>query len=430
MRMSDLFEQFQQTIHHKNILIAFSGGLDSTALLSLFAKLRKNQPHLTLRAIHIHHGLSPNANGWVAHCEEICHQFNIPLIVEKVSVNTQNGIEAGAREARYQAIAKHIKINEILATAHHLNDQTETFLLALKRGSGLQGLSAMQKENITFGLPILRPLLSFSRKQLEQYVRVQNLAWIEDESNLDNQYDRNFLRNEILPTIRKRWQHFDQAVQRSAQHCGEQQQLINELLEEDFQKNFSESDRTFNIAYFAQYSQLKQKALLRLWLNYLEIPMPSTVQLTQLIQDVIFSKQDANPQFVIADKVIRRYQNKLFITNKFADLSHIILQLTLDQKLALPDGLGEILAQQKNNKIYIKWQQYEIDLPFTEQPIEIRFSYSGKVKLHSKAMNQDIKKIWQQLNVPPWQRKRIPLIFYGNQLKSAVGFFKILSDNT
>ncbi|WP_044470908.1 tRNA lysidine(34) synthetase TilS [Mannheimia massilioguelmaensis] len=427
--MSDLFEHFQQTIHHKNILIAFSGGLDSTALLSLFAKLHKNQPHLTLRAIHIHHGLSPNANGWVAHCEEICHQFNIPLIVEKVRVNTQNGIEAGAREARYQAIAKHIQINEILATAHHLNDQTETFLLALKRGSGLQGLSAMQKENTTFGIPILRPLLSFSRKQLEQYVQAQNLSWIEDESNLDNQYDRNFLRNEILPSIRKRWQHFDQAVQRSAQHCGEQQQLINELLEEDFQKNFSESDRTFNIACFTQYSQLKQKALLRLWLNSLEIPMPSTVQLTQLIQDVIFAKQDANPQFVIAGKIIRRYQNKLFITDKFADLSHIILQLTLDQKLALPDGLGEILAQQRNNKIYIKWQQYEIDLPFTEQPIEIRFSYSGKVKLHSKAMNQEIKKIWQQLNVPPWQRKRIPLIFYGNQLKSAVGFFKILSDD-
>lgn len=144
------------------LLIAFSGGLDSTALLSLVKKLREKRPHLSLRAIHIHHGLSPNADTWTEHCQQLCEQFAIPLIIEKVKVEMHDGIEAGAREARYQAISTHIQPNEYLVTAHHLNDQTETFFLALKRGTGLQGLGAMQKESQLFGMPILRPLLSFS----------------------------------------------------------------------------------------------------------------------------------------------------------------------------------------------------------------------------------------------------------------------------
>ena len=122
----------------------------------------------------------------------------------------------------------------MLVTAHHLNDQTETLFLALKRGSGLQGLGAMQQRSVLFGMPILRPLLGFTRTQLENYAQKEKLNWITDESNEDNRYDRNFLRNEILPKLRERWAHFDLAVQRSAQHCFEQQQLINDLLSEIF----------------------------------------------------------------------------------------------------------------------------------------------------------------------------------------------------
>ena len=165
----DLFSLFQAQIPTttNKLLIAFSGGLDSTALLSLVKKLSEKRPHLSLRAIHIHHGLSPNADAWTAHCQQLCKQFAIPLIIEKVKVEMHDGIEAGAREARYQAISTHIQPDEYLVTAHHLNDQTETFFLALKRGAGLQGLGAMQKESQLFGMPILRPLLSFSRNELE-----------------------------------------------------------------------------------------------------------------------------------------------------------------------------------------------------------------------------------------------------------------------
>ena len=169
-----LFKQFQTLCDqtgYSRFLIAFSGGLDSTALLSLFIKLRQNRPHFKLRAIHIHHGLSSNADAWVVHCQQICTTFNVPLIVEKVQVEQTDGIEAGARQARYQAIARHLQADEILVTAHHLQDQTETFLLALKRGSGIQGLGAMQTQSIVYDLPVFRPLLSFSRQQLENHVQ-------------------------------------------------------------------------------------------------------------------------------------------------------------------------------------------------------------------------------------------------------------------
>ena len=193
--LSDIENQLKQT-SAQGFLIALSGGLDSTVLLSLFAKLRQKRPHLqplSIRVIHIHHGLSPNADNWAKHCQNLCDQFQIPLIVERVQVDKNNGIEAGAREARYQSIKKHLQTQEMLVTAHHLNDQTETFFLALKRGSGLQGLGAMQQQSVLFGMPILRPLLGFTRPQLEDYAKKEKLNWITDESNEDNRYDRNFL---------------------------------------------------------------------------------------------------------------------------------------------------------------------------------------------------------------------------------------------
>ncbi|MDO5055163.1 MAG: tRNA lysidine(34) synthetase TilS [Pasteurella oralis] len=423
----------QHTPDQNQFLIGFSGGLDSTALLLLLAKLRKNRPHLQLRAIHIHHGLSQNANYWAQHCQQICEQLQVPLIIEKVQVDSSsNGIEAGAREARYQAIAHHILPHEMLVTAHHLQDQTETFFLALKRGSGLQGLSAMQVQSTLYHLPIFRPLLNFTRIELEQFVQSEELTWIEDESNIDNRYERNFLRNAILPHLRQRWAHFDLAVQRSAQHCFEQQQLLNELLSEEFTQNFDKTDRTFNISQFATFSALKQKALLRLWLAEWQVPMPSLLQLTQIIQDVIFAKPDSQPQFQLGSQIIRRYQQRLYMTCQFANLTQIALNIHIGETIQLPDQLGSLTLQQKSQKLIARWQcsqqQLSSELPFTTCAIQVRFGYSGKVRLTEKSANKEIKKIWQQLNVPVWQRQRIPLIFYGNTLKSAVGFFVVCSE--
>ncbi|NBI42965.1 tRNA lysidine(34) synthetase TilS [[Haemophilus] felis] len=436
-----LFSQFEQQIksyypRQKSFLIGFSGGLDSTALLLLLAKLREKSPDLQLRAIHIHHGLSANADAWVGHCQQICQQLQIPFLLEKLQVNNERGIEAGARDARYHAIRQHLQPDEVLVTAHHQQDQTETFLLALKRGSGVSGLSAMQICSELFGLPIFRPLLRFTRQALLDYVQQQNVAWIEDESNEDNRYERNFLRNDVLPILRERWYHFDNAVQRSAQHCFEQQQLLKELLQETFYTHFDQSTQTFHLNQFTQYSDLKQKALLRLWLEKLAVPMPSTLQLNQLIKDVVYARQDSAPQFQLGETVLRRYQNTLYLTPAFLDLRQVKINVPLHRLITLPDNLGTLLITEKeqtqHQQLEAIWDRQggaiHWTLPFTEQPIQVRFHYSGKVRLSATSAKEEMKKIWQQFHVPVWERQRTPLIFFGEKLQAALGYFNVVNE--
>ncbi|WP_439256744.1 tRNA lysidine(34) synthetase TilS [Lonepinella sp. BR2271] len=423
-----LVTEFQSQLQHTHYLIALSGGLDSTALVSLMAKAREKQPHLQLRAVHIHHGLHPHADHWVSHCEQLCQQFAIPLLVKKVQVDHTNGLEQGAREARYQAIADSRLPNEIVVTAHHLQDQAETFFLALKRGSGVQGLGAMPPYAALNGMPIFRPLLTSSRQQLEHYVQAEKLTWVEDDSNADLRYDRNFLRHQVLPTLRQRWPHFDQMVARSAQHCAEQQQLIHQLLAEDFQHHFDPHQGTLSIVQWSEYPALKQNALLRMWLAALHHPMPSVVQLAHIKKEVIAARADAMPHYVLGNKVIRRYQQRLYLTDHLADISHFQQPLSPELRLKLPDNLGALWLEKNPDFFTAVWQQanqlHHLDLPFTALPIWVKFAYSGSVQLVGQKMRRDIKKIWQQFNVPVWQRQRIPLIFYGDKLQGAVGLFR------
>lgn len=442
--MSDFVANLHHTLQQHKLtqnafLLAYSGGLDSTALLSFFARLKQQLPHLTLRAIHIHHGLSQNADHWAEHCQRQCDQLKIPLIIEKVRLNPKNGIEEAARNARYHAFKRHLQPNELLVTAHHLNDQSETLLLALKRGSGIKGLAAMQVRSELWQIPIFRPLLNYSRAQLESYVQAQNLHWIEDESNQDNRYDRNFLRNRILPELRQRWGYIDRTLQRSAQHCFEQQQLLEELLQPLFQQLYRTTDRTLDISSFTEYSRNKQLFLLRLWLTQSAVEMPSQLQLTELVEKVIFAKHDAQPQLQLGEKIVRRYQQHLHLTALYNDISTQVVQVEFGQTLILPDNLGSLFFQPQTDGLNVIWQQldkteqFQLPLPQKQEQqqekIEVRFSYSGKVRLAPNRANIDIKKIWQHAAVPPWLRQRTPLVFYHDRIIAGLGIFIKQEDN-
>ncbi len=220
------------TLHpHRQLLVAFSGGLDSTVLLHQLVLLREQDPSLTLRAVHVHHGLSAHADDWVAHCRQICQQWQVPLVVHRVTLARGGlGVEAHARAARYQAFQDTLNAGEVLVTAQHQDDQCETLLLALKRGSGPTGLSAMAPSSAFADSRLLRPLLNETRESLRQWALAHQLSWIEDESNQDDTYDRNFLRLRVIPLLRERWPHFSEAVARSASLCAEQEQLLDEIL--------------------------------------------------------------------------------------------------------------------------------------------------------------------------------------------------------
>lgn len=414
MLLHKLKRQFQDYYPtHRDFLIGLSGGIDSIVLLHLLAELNIN-----LRAVHIHHGLSPNADSWATFCEQACKQLNIPFLLEKVSVDSSKGIEAGARTARYQAIGKIIKPHEVFVTAHHLDDQAETFLLALKRGSGIKGLSAMQAVGFWQKFTIFRPLLDVSKSELKQYASQYELTWIEDESNQDNQYDRNFLRNQVLPILNQRWQRFNQMVARSAHHCAEQQILLEELLSHELERYADFAEKCLNIEAFPQFSLAKQQQLIRLWLEKCGEQMPSTAQIIQVIHQMIFTNVDKNPQIKLANYWLRRYQYHLYLTNKVIDLDNFCQPLFAQKSLTLPDGIGELqhlgeaIIYKKSGKI----DRLLLPEALVNASLQVKLAHQGKVKRYGNPMREEMKKLYQKTKIPVWLRKRTPLIFFKDQL--------------
>ncbi|HGO5824183.1 TPA: tRNA lysidine(34) synthetase TilS [Mannheimia haemolytica] len=419
-----LFNRFQTqcATHLPNqtaFLVGLSGGVDSVVLLHLFARTSFN-----VRTIYVHHGLSPNADDWAAFCEQYCKRLNIPFILQKVRVDSSNGVENGAREARYQAIQQQLKPNEVFATAHHLDDQAETFLLALKRGSGIKGLSAMQAVTFLQNFTVFRPLLTFTKSDLMGYAVQHQLGWIEDESNADNRYDRNFLRNSILPLLNQRWQQFSQMVARSAQHCAEQQALIEELLSDELKSRTGEKQQ-LNINGFEQFSLAKQQQLVRLWLEQNGVKMPSQAQLQAVISELIFAKVDKNPQVKLGENIIRRYQQAIYVTEEIAEIPPFEIVLTAESKVELPYQLGTIIRQQQEIICKKNGKNHRLQLPqeLAQVTISLKIGQRGKVKCYGKTQREEMKKIWQSYGIPVWERNRTPLIFWQDEL---VGLLPIL----
>ncbi|MEE4410927.1 MULTISPECIES: tRNA lysidine(34) synthetase TilS [unclassified Serratia (in: enterobacteria)] len=399
---------------HRRLLVAFSGGLDSSVLLHLLVHLRRQLPDLQLRAVHVHHGLNVFADEWVAHCQRQCATWQLPLVVQHVQVDgRQGGIEAAARAARYSAFVATLAADEVLLTAQHLDDQCETFLLALKRGSGPAGLSAMAAQASLGSNPLLRPLLGISRLQLEDYAQRHRLAWIDDDSNQDPRFDRNFLRLQVLPLLNQRWPYFAAATARSASLCAEQEQLLDELLSEQLHSLLDE-DNALAIDGLLGCSPARRFALLRRWIALFGVTMPSREQLQRLWDEVALSRDDAEPQLQPGQYQIRRFRRRLYLLPIMADLREVCLNWSLVEPLELPDGLGKLSSGAGD--ICLR-------APQRQQKVSVRFAAQGKIRILGRTHSRSVKKLWQELSVPPWQRERTPLIYYDDQLIAALGVF-------
>lgn len=405
----------------RKLCVAFSGGLDSSVLLAGLAKLRDDAlPGIELRALHIHHGLSRFADDWVAHCQMFCQQRDIPFSVVKVQVNTQEGgIEAAARTARYQVFAESLTAGEVLLTAQHLNDQCETFMLALKRGSGPAGLSAMSADSSVQGYRLLRPLLDLSREQLEECAIQYQLRWIEDDSNRDARFDRNFLRLDILPALYDRWPHFAQATARSALLCAEQEALLDELLSESLEV-LTDGQGSLSVDGLSNVSAVRRSALLRRWLASHGVRMPSREQLQRIWDEVALSREDAQAQLVLGKWVVRRFRQRLYALPERRPLKDQILCWDPAEKLALPDGLGCLIA---DHVLTGQAANCLIRQPHADEKITVRFHAKGYIEKVGRDRARQAKKLWSELGVPPWERDRIPLIYYNDQLMAAPGWF-------
>jgi len=408
----------QQALHpYRRLLVGFSGGLDSTVLMHQLMHLREQVPGLELRAIHVHHGLSPHADSWVAHCESLCHEWAIPLIVARVTLADEGlGLEAQARKARYAAFREALLPGEALVTAQHLDDQCETFLLALKRGSGPAGLSAMPVRGRFADTEQIRPLLGETRESLLRWAQKHGLRWIEDESNQDDSYDRNFLRLRVVPLLAQRWPHFAQATSRSATLCAEQEQLLDELLADELSALVSD-DGALAIAPLEAMSTVRRAALLRRWLAAHGALMPSRAMLTRLWDEVALAREDATPRLRSGEGEIRRFKGQLWWVKSHASLADRIIDWpSLEKPLLLPEGLGTLHLSAGGN----------LRLPRGDEPVTVRFRASGTLHIVGRNGGRKIKKIWQELNVAPWRRDTTPLLFYGETLVAAAGVFVTL----
>lgn len=396
-------------------VVAFSGGLDSTVLLHQLVSWQRQQPQLRVRALHVHHGLSPNADRWAVHCQQVCQAWHLACDVLYVQLDAKmQGIEAAAREARYQALREQLQPGERLLTAQHLDDQCETLLLALKRGSGPAGLAAMPAQRELHGFWHLRPLLQTSRAQLEAYAAAHQLRWIEDESNGDSRFDRNFLRLHILPLLQARWPHFSRASARSAALCAEQEQLLDELLAEQLAE-LCDAHGALAFHPLLTVSEARRHALLRRWIAQQGGAMPSREALKRITTEVMQSREDANPCLRFGKFTLRRYRQRLYWLPPQPSLREYVLTWHISEApLRLPDGLGQLYASHEAG---------ELRLPTPDEVVTIRFAAHGYYHLQGRAGGREMKKLWQELGVPPWQRERTPLIYYNQTLIAAPGVF-------
>ncbi|MRS15129.1 tRNA lysidine(34) synthetase TilS [Enterobacteriaceae bacterium RIT691] len=411
--MMSLQSVSQRLDPHRNLLVAFSGGLDSTVLLHQLVCWRERAPDVQLRAIHIHHGLSSNADSWVEHCQQICSEWNVPLIVSRVTLaNDGKGTEAHAREARYQAFREALRPDEVLVTAQHIDDQCETLLLALKRGSGPAGLSAMAADSAFSGTRLLRPLLNEPRVSLEYWAVSHRLRWIEDESNQDDAYDRNFLRLRVVPLLTERWPHFAQAAARSAALCGEQEQLLDELLAEEL-AGLTGDYGQLAIEPLQAMSVIRRAAILRRWLAQHQVVMPSRAMLERLWQEVALAREDATPLLRLGHTDVRRFQQQLWLVSAYNR------ELYLPQ--AWPDTTQPLLLPGSGVLRLVAGE--DIRAPNADEPVSIRYAATGTLHIVGRHGGRKLKKIWQELGVAPWLRETTPLLFYGETLITAVGYF-------
>ena len=294
--------------------VAYSGGVDSHVLLHALTSLRP-LPGMEVGAVHVNHGLQADAGHWQAHCREVCRDLDIPFIAQQVDGRAAAGEspEAAARQARYRALREWLPPGHCLLTAQHLDDQAETLLLQLLRGSGVRGLAAMPPLAAFGEGHLLRPLLDYPRASLLAYARQHGLKWIEDPSNTDTGLDRNYLRHHILPVLRERWPAMSETLARSAGHCAEAADLLADLGMQDITILSQDTLETLSVAGLRKLPPARRRNALRHWIVQRGGTAPSAAVLSRVNDDILGSRADAQPCVRFGHHELRRYRDRLYL---------------------------------------------------------------------------------------------------------------------
>lgn len=405
----DALKQFPSV---RRYWVAYSGGRDSSVLLHALAALRPFFPaDLELRAMHVDHGLSPRSGEWSRHCESACIALGMSCQVLCVNAKPQSGEspEAAARHARYQAIATFIEAGDVLLTAHHQDDQAETLLLQLLRGAGPHGLAAMPAHApFSRGL-IVRPLLNITHDAVVDYADQHGLVWVEDHSNFDTGFERNYLRHDIMPHLRRRWPAAATTLSRAAAHAAEAADLLDALADADLQQVRVESD-VLSVTRLLALDAARQRNVLRRWFKRLDLPAPATVHTQHIQSDILHAAQDSVPCVHWAGAEVRRYRDSIYAMRPLAahDAS-TILTWDMSSPLALP-GISTLTA------LVSMGAGIKAALCQTSH-VTVRFRQGGeRCRPAGRGHSHALKNLFQEQGIPSWQRDRLPLIYIGDEL--------------
>ncbi|CAM8391772.1 MesJ tRNA(Ile)-lysidine synthase MesJ [Candidatus Methylopumilus planktonicus] len=400
----------------KSMTVALSGGIDSVVLLHLLHQLQKTQ-NFTLKASHVHHGLSKNADKWVKFCEKLCTKLSIPLDVNYVKLPQKKslGIEGEARQLRYEKLLQ--AKTDLVVLAHHEDDQAETFLLQLIRGAGVKGLSSMAHFDDTRRL--WRPLLNTSRIDIERYAKKHKLKWIEDESNQNNDFDRNFIRSKVLPLLKNRFNHIIKVISRSSSHLAEAQHLLDDLAQIDLKSHLKSNNykHKLKVKTLEKLSNARAKNALRYWLEFNNQTMPSKDLLDELLRQVLTAKKDATIKIHLSkNDEIRRYQDEIYIVPKdIKRQKDYEIVWAGESEIILPNGQKLKFKRVKGRGINLKF--------LDDKKLKIRNRQGGEFfKPDSKRPTKKIKQLLHESDLPPWKREFLPLIFIGDQLAFVPNF--------
>ena len=398
--------------------VAYSGGCDSTVLLHGLAQLREQLPVVELLALHVNHNLHEAAPSWAAHCRAVCESLGVPLTEVNVDARSLRGEspEAAARVARYHIFTEVLQQSDGLLLAHHRDDQAETLLLQLLRGSGPRGLAAMPTQRALGAGWLGRPLLDFARAELCRYADSEKLQWIDDPSNFDTDFDRNFLRQTILPQLQERWPAAATTLARAAAHQAEAAALLLQLAQEDWRQAAGPQVDTLRIEQLLQLSPERQRNLLRYWINHINgLPLPDRQCVRRILNELIPAAVDAQPCIRWPGGQVRRYAGLLYLLNADPKLIPTPLHWDLRHSLALGDG--RVLQVTPVRGTGLKAELVE------QGGISVRFRQGGEVcRPAGRGHRHSLKNLLQEWQVPPWERQRVPLLYVNEEIVAVVGY--------
>ncbi len=399
--------------------VALSGGADSVALLHALAQAGVAED---IRAIHVNHGLQAGSDQWQAHCRRLCQQLGIPLSVVAVSIDPTagKGLEAAAREARYEVFRRQIKPGECLLMAHHLDDQAETVLMNLFQGAGPAGLAGIPAQRPLGEGFLVRPLLELRRAHLRAYASAQGLQWVDDPSNDERRFDRNYLRHEVMPRVLERWPQADSGIARAARHQGGLLAVEQATAQEALATCWLAGGE-LDLAAWQRLPAYRRSAALRLWLREGAKSVPTERQLQQLEADLLAARDDASPVFRMGNALLRRCCQRLY-----AD------------RLSQPPVVGSVEKTWRAGEamklaeigFFAHWVSVAGYLaaagmqPSPGEPVfRLQFRRGGeRIRLPGRAHHGSLKNLFQSLQVPSWKRDVTPLLFVGDELLLVWGY--------